>query len=170
MSKVTDEQAAEIRRLREGGARTVDLQHQFGVSRFTIRSIVKGLTHNPKKDRAIGNLGLRNPNAKLDADAVFVMRWMHGNFKMGAPTLAKMFGVSDANVTRILNRNWWKQVPETIENVPSNLRPSVRVELQEAFQEMFGEAGPALLDILTNNGFKLEKEVTQEEELKVAVG
>jgi hypothetical protein len=172
MGKVTDEQAVEIRRLKKEGARIVDLEKQFGVTRFAIYDIIKGTYHNPETrdnpSRARGNFGRRNPNAKLDADAVFVMRWLYSNNIASGTMLTELFGISSANTTKILNRNWWKQVPETIENIPSNLRSSVRIELREEFQRMFGEAGPALLDILTENGFKLEKEVAQNQELKVS--
>jgi hypothetical protein len=167
MSKLTDEQAKNIREAKANGARTIDLEKEFGVSRFTINSIVRGKTHTGSQNkggRPKGNLGFRNTNAKLDADAVFVIRYLYKNGMAKSGILSEMFGVSAANISRILQGSWWKHVPETIEEGPANLRPARRVELASAFQEMFGDAGEALLGIITDKGLKVEADTFQEGE------
>lgn len=164
MSKITDEQAAEIRRLRnDEKVPVVDLMAQFGVTRYTIHAIATGKTHNPdnrgKPGRPKGHVGLRNSNAKLDADAVFVIRFMHNKQMASTGMLAQLFGVSDSNIIRIIKGDWWKHVPASIENTPSNYRPGVKVDLEDAFTEMFGDIGPNVLEAITEKGFKVEPDV-----------
>jgi len=166
MGKLTDEQAQAIREAKAAGARTVDLEREYGVSRFTINSIVRGKTHTGSQNkggRPKGNIGFRNPNAKLDADAVFVIRYLYKNGMAKSGILSEMFNVSAANISRILQGNWWKHVPETIEVGPTNLKPSRKVELIPMFQEMFGEAGETILSVISKKGLKVEPDIIQEE-------
>lgn len=162
-NKLTDEQAAEIRRLRnDDNVPVVDLMKKYGVTRYTIHSIATGKTHNPEKKKAgrpKGHVGLRNSNAKLDADAVFVIRFMNKKKMASVGLLSQLFGVSESNIVRIIKGDWWKHVPTSVENTPTNYRPENRENLEDAFGEMFGDIGGNILEAISEKGFKVEPDM-----------
>lgn len=87
--------------------RCVNPNHLFlGTQADNIRDAVKKerLVKPPKLT------GARNPNNKLSAEQVLEIRRRYVKGKVGAPTLAKEFGLNTKTVQQIVKRQVWRHI------------------------------------------------------------
>lgn len=114
-AKLTPDDVALIRQLSGSGYGQSPIAGRFGVSRETIRAVLRGKTWThvpgdnpppPKPDVA----GEKCATSKLAAEAVLTMRAASsGGESLGS--LARRYGISKTQVSRIVNRLAWGHLP-----------------------------------------------------------
>jgi hypothetical protein len=115
-SALTDDQAIEIRHLYAKTENTIDsIGEMYGVSRATVHNIVVGKRYENAggpivRGRTVAKKGDRNGQSKLTEADVLDIRRMVSEQGMLRIEVAKIFGVSNGLVGKIVSRKAWKHI------------------------------------------------------------
>lgn len=111
-SKISEEQAKEIIRLRAEGVRGIELAERFGVSEGLISMILNGkIWTYLERPESYGprNRRLKLCYSKITEDDVREVRKLWGK-GWTQPDLSRKFGVAQSMISRIVNGKAWKHV------------------------------------------------------------
>lgn len=113
-AKLTEKQVIEIKKLLAAGAKQREIAEKFNVSRESISRIQKGIVWShvevagftPFKRSPEGAKG----NSRISEDDVRTIRKLHSTGKYSYQSLARIYGVSDKNISMLVRRVTWKHV------------------------------------------------------------